>query len=121
MNWIYVFIGGGVGSLARYGVGLLASKFANVNFPIGTLISNVIACLILGIVLYSFSEKLMDNSWVQPFVLVGICGGFSTFSTFSNETVTLMSSGQYYIAIANIIISLIAGIGSIYFISTLTK
>jgi CrcB protein len=121
MNWIYVFIGGGIGSLARYGVGLLTSKFTGINFPIGTLVSNVVACVILGIVLYSFSEKLIHHSWVQPLVIVGICGGFSTFSTFSNETLQLMANGNYSIAITNVFISLLAGIGSIYFISTLTK
>lgn len=76
------------------------------TFPVGTLISNALSCAILvGI----FSVLSMDNSeskWVRPALIVGFCGGFSTFSTFGFETVQLIKNGNPWIAAANILVSL---------------
>jgi CrcB protein len=117
MNIVYIFIGGGLGSIARYVIGKGAMKAFVGNFPLGTFVSNVLACIILGLVVYTFSNQLKEHSWIQPFIVVGFCGGFSTFSSFSNETIQLFQTGNYAIALANILISLIVGLGIIYFLS----
>lgn len=106
-----VFVGGGIGSVARYWVGEIALKYYKGNFPIGTLTSNFLACLILGLCVYFFKDKLNSSEWIKYLVLVGFCGGFSTFSTFSVETVKLFQDQFYMLGIANILISLILGIG----------
>ena len=121
MSWVYVFIGGGIGSLLRYALGLASIKFFPTTFPLGTFISNILACFILGIILYGLSDKYQQYSWVNPLLLIGFCGGFSTFSTLSNETVQLFINGNYLIAILNITLSLLVGIGIIYYISTANK
>lgn len=121
MNVILIFLGGGLGSVARYGVGIVSTKWLNSNFPFGTLISNVLACILLAVIVYSASGKLIGNSWVQPLLLVGFCGGFSTFSTFSNETVQLINSGNYSVAVANILISLLTGFGTVMLISQYSR
>jgi fluoride exporter len=106
-----VFLGGGLGSIARYGSGELALKFYKGNFPIGTLAANFLACLILGITIYIFKDKLTQTEWIKYFVLIGFCGGFSTFSTFSVETLRLFQDHLYLMGIVNLLISLALGIG----------
>jgi CrcB protein len=118
---ILIFLGGGLGSLTRYGTGVFTTKLFPSAFPVGTLISNILACILLAVIVYSSSGKLMENSWVQPLLLVGFCGGFSTFSSFSNETVQLINTGNYTIAIANILVSLLTGLGTVLLISQYSK
>lgn len=106
-----IFLGGGLGSLARYGVGKTALHYyADGKFPLGTLIANTLACIILGITLYVFKDRLLENEWVRYFVIIGFCGGFSTFSTFSLDTVKLFSDGLFTLGILNIILSLALGV-----------
>jgi CrcB protein len=121
MNWVYIFIGGGLGSIVRHGFGLATLRLLPTSYPLGTFISNVTACLILGLLVYGMSGKMQQYNWIQPLLLIGFCGGFSTFSTFSNETVQLLTGGNYLIATLNIFLSLGAGIGVVYFLSTSTK
>lgn len=119
MNYLAIFIGGGLGSLARYGVSLFVLKAKFTNFPLATLISNTLACLILALGVYVFKEKLDSNTWLAPLLITGFCGGFSTFSTFSNETFLLIQQGNYLWAASNILISVFVGIGVIWMISSM--
>ena len=106
-----VFIGGGLGSLSRFGVGELALKFYDGKFPMGTLIANTLACTVLGIVLLLYRDKLADTEWMRYLIIIGFCGGFSTFSTFSAETLKLFQDGAFLFGILNILVSLLLGVG----------
>lgn len=108
MNWILVFIGGGMGSMLRYFIAqqLVQSK----HFPWATLVSNVFATALLALlVMYlKYGDK---PAWLLPLVGVGFCGGFSTFSTFSAENVQLFEQGQWVLLAVNVILSIGGGIG----------
>jgi fluoride exporter len=105
MNWLLVFIGGGLGSLVRYTISLIFNKLDS-NFPMATLVSNVVACFIIGILVgLTLRGQLPDRQ--RLLFVTGFCGGFSTFSTFSNETIQLWMNGNTTYAFLNIIFSLI--------------
>ena len=114
MNWIAVFIGGGLGSLARFSISLLLLKFSKSNLPIATFLANILACLILVLALNYFSNHSDVPKWLKPLLVIGFCGGFSTFSTFSLETFQLLKNGALFWALANVLVSLIACVGIIY-------
>jgi CrcB protein len=103
---LLIFLGGGLGSLARFGVTMGVKQFSYEAFPIATLISNLLSCIIMGIVLGMISSKMQDNVNMRMFIVVGFCGGFSTFSTFSFETLEIFRRGQFLLGAANIVCSM---------------
>ena len=117
---LWVFIGGGLGSLARFGLSVGLQNYKPQNFPTATLVANLLSCIIIALAVGVFAEKI-QSSELKAFIVMGFCGGFSTFSTFSNESVELIKSGNYTIAIANIILSLVLCFAVIYFLGAVKK
>jgi CrcB protein len=109
---VLIFVGGGLGSLARYGTGKAFSAWPSV-FPFGTLTANILACLILGIFTGWAALRSGDATTAyRAFIAVGFCGGFSTFSTFSNDTVQLIIGNRWTEAIVNILVSIVFCLGA---------
>jgi len=116
-NLIAVFVSGGFGCLARYGVALLTRKWVFVAFPLATLISNILSCLIVALAFGLFSEKMLAQPTLRLMIVTGFCGGFSTFSAFSLESVQLIRDGHALIAGLNMVISLTVCFGLIFILS----
>jgi CrcB protein len=114
MNVLLVFIGGGIGSVLRYSLGNLQVKYLATTFPMATLLANLLATAVLSLVMYWIIPRYFSHTWINPLLIAGFCGGFSTFSTFSNDTFQLIQSGFYFLAALNVGISLLLGLGIVY-------
>ncbi len=120
MKWILVFTGSGLGGCLRFWIGEQTNKWLNIDFPYGTLIANFAACTILGIVIGLAGNQWMDEK-TRLFLTIGLCGGFSTFSTFSGETMAMFSNQKMMEGAFYIIISILSCIGAVYFGAALTR
>ena len=94
MTLVYVALGGALGALARYGISGSVYDRMGEGFPWGTLVVNVVGCLALGLVLRWLQVAAVAPE-VRPFLTIGLLGAFTTFSTFSFETVALLQEGQW--------------------------
>ena len=94
MNFFLVFVGGGIGSLCRYSLGLLTAKYFSSTFPLATFIANLTSCILLGFLIALFLDKTSLNSGTKLFFIVGFCGAYSTFSAFTADTVRLFELGK---------------------------
>jgi len=116
-----VGIGGFIGASVRYIITIQSSKMINSNFPLGTLIVNVVGGFLIGAIM----EISMSTDFISPnlklFLTTGIMGGLTTFSTFSYETITLLSDGKYLLGIGNVFLNLILSLGGVILATSLCK
>jgi fluoride exporter len=105
MGFFWVFIGGGLGSVCRYGLAL-AMQPLTVRFPWATLAANVLACVVVGVLMAQQQQANLSDTR-RLLLLTGFCGGLSTFSTFTGETWRLFAAGDTTGAITNIALNLL--------------
>ncbi|MBK5278343.1 MAG: fluoride efflux transporter CrcB [Bacteroidia bacterium] len=117
-SFFFIFIGGGLGSVLRFSLGKWISSLHTYYFPFGTLIVNILACFILGLVIGLADHKQLFSPDTRLFWTVGFCGGFSTFSTFSNETLDLLQGGftlnTFFYVTLSLLLCLAATFGGLY-------
>lgn len=106
-NYFIVFLGAGLGGVARYWGSDVVYKFLPITFPYGTLAVNVVGSFIIGIVMYYLNANELISQEMRIFLTTGFCGGLTTFSTFSFETINYMKTGEYFTAGLNIILNVV--------------
>jgi|SRR5512139_346480 CrcB protein len=113
MNYIVVFAGGGIGSVARYMVATWIGQRWGRSFPFGTFIVNVSGSFLIGLLMTLMAERFLENPEWRLLIVVGGLGGYTTFSTFEYETGKLMADGELIYAALNIVLSVIAGFAAL--------
>lgn len=103
-------LGGFLGTVARYLLSQFIQKYFNTIFPLGTLIINIIGCFIIGFLFGMFERGNLISPDLRLFLTVGFCGGFTTFSTFSNDSVNLINDGEILYLMLYTGISIFVGI-----------
>lgn len=113
MPLILVFIGGGLGSAARYGISALGIRWWGAVFPWPTLVINVLGSFLMGALVGWFSRLGDAHQDARLFLATGVLGGFTTFSTFSLEAVLLVKRGEWLWATGYVSASLVLGLGAL--------
>ena len=108
-NTLFIGCGSFIGGAARYLISV-AMKTISKGFPWGTLVVNLVGCLVIGLLWGFFSKNSGESSSWALFMTVGICGGFTTFSTFSKEALIMLQSGNIVGLLSYIGVSVIAGV-----------
>jgi CrcB protein len=114
--WYAVAIGGALGSVARHAVNrMVHQEWPLLRFPLATVIVNIVGCCVIGVLagLVATGRLPMRPNW-REFVFVGILGGFTTFSTFGLETITLVRSGDGSQALLNVLLHVVCGLAAVY-------
>lgn len=111
MSIIFVALGGALGSVSRYLLGTwIQSVSESIDFPFGTLAINLIGCFVIGLLSQLAEARGVFTSESRALVFVGILGGFTTFSSFGNDTINLIRDGEMFNALANVGANVILGL-----------
>ena len=108
-----VAAGGAIGSVARYLAGLLATQLFGSSFPWGTLVINVTGSFLMGVLVALLAKRWNSPDFVEVFLTVGVCGGYTTFSTFSLDAYDLIEKSAGLEALAYVVASAILSIGAL--------
>lgn len=121
LNYILVSAGAAIGGALRYGISSYIQKNISVIFPYGTLVVNVAGTFLLGIIMFYLNEKELIGNEFRLFLTVGLCGGFTTFSTFSYETLNLFRDSEYLLAFYNVMLNVVLCFVGIYLAYLISK
>ncbi len=109
LNFIVVFLGGGIGAAIRFGFGTWIGQRWGRSFPLGTFMINVSGSFLIGLLMTLMAERFTDNPAWRLLLVVGVLGGYTTFSSFEYETGKLVTDGEYLFATLNVVLSVVFG------------
>lgn len=114
--------GGFIGALCRFGVsGFIQRNPSLVTFPYGTLMVNMVGCLLIGLTAGFLESRQLASPDIRSFVIIGILGGFTTYSAFGFETFALLRDAEFLKAASNVLIHIVAGLFLVWIGYTLTS
>lgn len=112
---LLIGLGGGLGAISRYFLSAYVQRLSdNATFPLGTLVVNVLGCFIIGALSYLADMRGVFTPETRVLTFTGFLGGFTTFSTFGNETLALLRDSETAYALANVGLHLVAGLGAVW-------
>jgi len=106
-NWLVIGLGGAIGAMSRFGISLILPKSSESSFPFSTLTVNLVGCLLIGLLWNTLSKY---PEWVPQLLIIGILGGFTTFSSFGLDTLQLLKNNSIGIATLYVGISTVGGL-----------
>lgn len=106
-RFLYIGVGGFIGSVCRYGLSSMLYRVLGDRFPYGTLAVNIIGCFTIGFLMTLFETRFLVQPYLRLFITIGILGGFTTFSTFSYETIEILKGGNITLGVLNILGSVV--------------
>lgn len=112
---VFIALGGAVGAILRYGASIGIYSLFGRGFPYGTLFVNVFGSLLMGVLAVMLLERLDIGAEWRAAVLVGLLGSFTTFSTFSIETLYLLEQGESMRAVVNMVLSVLLCLAAVWF------
>ena len=110
----YIALGSALGGVGRYVGGELVQRAAPTTFPTGTLAVNITGCFLLGLIIRYAIETPTVSPELRAFLTIGICGGYTTFSTFGFETARMMEDGEWTRAVLYLALSVIVSLGAVF-------
>jgi CrcB protein len=120
-NYIVAFIGAGFGGALRYWGSDFVYKFLPTTFPYGTLFVNVLGSFIIGLVIYYLDSNKILSHDLRLFLTTGFCGGLTTFSTFSFETINFLKEREYFLAGSNVILNVFLTLAALFISYKISK
>ena len=111
---IGVALFGALGVLSRYGIDTFIERRSDAVFPWATFTVNVSGCLAVGFIIAALVDRHRAPAWLRTGLVMGFCGGFTTFSTFGLDTITLLRSGDSSLASLNVLVQVVGGLAGVY-------
>lgn len=107
---VSVFVGGAMGAVSRYGVDRLIEQRSDSSFPLSTFVINVSGCVLVGFLIAALVDRHSAPEWLRAGLVVGLCGGYTTFSTFAQETLDLVEARDLAFALLSVAGSVVLGV-----------
>jgi len=119
--YLIVAFGSGIGGMLRYYLSDFVQKYSSSLFPYGTLSVNIIGSFLIGLILFYLDSIKLISSEMRLFLTVGLCGGLTTFSTFSYETVRLIQDSEYLLAGTNVLLNVMVTLLAVLLAAFISK
>jgi len=114
MNYVLVFLGGGLGAALRYGLNVTVPKYLGEDFPWHTLLINISGCLVMGLIAGALAFRYNLSTEWRLFLMTGILGGYTTFSAFALDFALLMQRGQNPLALLYALASVVGAVAACF-------